>query len=106
MMDKVTLDQILANLEKCSGQLSEFIRNYNLVEELKQKGRRLEQKKVAVERAIQSKNKLFELEERLSKERALIDKEKGIIRENKLKLDRKEKDLAGKQAQIARILQE
>lgn len=105
-MDKETLDKILADLQKLVSELSEFTRNYNLVEELKQEGRRLEQKKLVVEKAIKSKNSLFKLEEELSKERALIEKEKGIIREGKLKLDKKEKDLASKQAQITRILQE
>lgn len=105
-MDKETLDKILVDLKKLVNELSEFTRNYNLVEELKRERRGLEQKRILVEKTIQSKNSLFKLEEELSKERALIEKEKSIIRENKLKLDKKEKDLAGKQAQIARILQE
>ncbi len=105
-MDKETLDKILVDLKKLVNELSEFARNYNLVEELKRERRGLEQKRILVEKTIQSKNSLFKLEEELSKERALIEKEKSIIRENKLKLDKKEKDLAGKQAQIARILQE
>lgn len=100
------LAEIKTNLESTLSSLSEFVREYDVANEVKNQTRALGEKQKKFEELLEEKNSFEKSKAEFSKIQTVVIKQKEENRLRKLQMDKREKALADKQDQVRRILEE